>query len=63
VTLGLATVRVTTLAGLLALIFLVPALRRVRGGATGAELIPVLRDTGLGMLVWAAATAAALVSG
>ena len=63
VTLGLATVRVTTLAGLLALIFLVPALRRVRGGATGAELIPVLRDTGLGMLVWAAATAVALVSG
>jgi 1,4-dihydroxy-2-naphthoate octaprenyltransferase len=60
VTLGLATARWTTLAGLLALIFAVPALRRVRGGANGAELIPVLRDTGLAMLVWAMATGAAL---
>jgi 1,4-dihydroxy-2-naphthoate octaprenyltransferase len=40
--------------------FAVPALRRVRGGAHGPELIPVLRDTGLALLVWAAATAAAL---
>ncbi|HXT46628.1 MAG TPA: 1,4-dihydroxy-2-naphthoate polyprenyltransferase [Pseudonocardiaceae bacterium] len=60
VTLGLATARWTTLAGLLALFFAVPALRRVRGGANGAELIPVLRDTGLAMLVWAMATGAAL---
>ncbi|HEX6402580.1 MAG TPA: 1,4-dihydroxy-2-naphthoate polyprenyltransferase [Pseudonocardiaceae bacterium] len=60
VTLGLAAVRWTTLAGLLALTFAVPALRRVRGGANGAELIPVLRDTGLAMLVWATATGAAL---
>ena len=60
VTLGLATTRWTTLAGLLALLFAVPALRRVRGGANGAELIPVLRDTGLAMLVWATATGAAL---
>ena len=60
VTLGLATARWTTLAGLLALIFAVPAQRRVQGGAHGAELIPVLRDTGLTMLVWAMATGAAL---
>jgi 1,4-dihydroxy-2-naphthoate polyprenyltransferase len=60
VTLSLATARWTTLAGLLALPFVVPALHRVRGGANGAELIPVLRDTGLAMLVWATATGAAL---
>jgi 1,4-dihydroxy-2-naphthoate polyprenyltransferase len=60
VTLILAAGRWTALAGLLALIFMVPALRRVRGGATGMELIPVLRDTGLAMLVWAMATGAAL---
>jgi 1,4-dihydroxy-2-naphthoate octaprenyltransferase len=60
VTFGLATDRWTTLAGLLALIFAVPAVRRVRGGANGAELVPVLRDTGLAMLMWAMATGAAL---
>lgn len=32
----------------------------VRGGKGGRELIPVLRDTGLTMLVWAVAVAAAL---
>jgi 1,4-dihydroxy-2-naphthoate octaprenyltransferase len=35
----------------------------VRGGAGGRDLIPVLRDTGLTMLVWSAAVAAALVFG
>ncbi|MGH3683493.1 MAG: 1,4-dihydroxy-2-naphthoate polyprenyltransferase [Pseudonocardiaceae bacterium] len=60
VTLVLATIRWTTLTGLLALVLAVPALRRVQRGASGAELIPVLRDTGLALLVWAAATAAAL---
>lgn len=60
VTLGLATTRWATLAGLLALVFAVPALRRVWGGANGPELIPVLRDTALALLVWATATAAAL---
>ncbi|MFY9807592.1 MAG: 1,4-dihydroxy-2-naphthoate polyprenyltransferase [Pseudonocardiaceae bacterium] len=60
VTLGLAVTRWATLSGLLALVFAVPALRRVRGGTNGSELIRVLRDTGLALLVWAAATAAAL---
>ena len=60
VTLGFAIPHWATLAGLLALAFVVPALRRVRGGADGPALIPVLRDTGLALLVWAAATAAAL---
>jgi 1,4-dihydroxy-2-naphthoate polyprenyltransferase len=48
------------LLGLLALILLVPGLRRVLSGATGARLIPVLRDTALGLLVWGAATALGL---
>ena len=32
----------------------------MRSGRGGPELIPVLRDTGLAMLVWAIAVAAAL---
>lgn len=60
VTLILASLRWATLAGLLAVVFVRPALRRVWGGADGAELIPVLRDTGLALLVWAATTAMTL---
>jgi 1,4-dihydroxy-2-naphthoate polyprenyltransferase len=60
VTLGLASIQWATLAGLVALVLAVPPLRRVRSGASGAELIPVLRDTGLALLVWAAMTAGAL---
>ncbi len=48
-------------AGLVAVPLAVRAARPVRGGAGGRDLIPVLRDTGLTMLVWAAAVAAALV--
>ncbi|MEJ2888383.1 1,4-dihydroxy-2-naphthoate polyprenyltransferase [Actinomycetospora aeridis] len=48
------------LAGLLALILLAPSLRRVLAGSTGPQLIPVLRDTALGLLVWSAATALGL---
>jgi 1,4-dihydroxy-2-naphthoate octaprenyltransferase len=36
------------------------ALRPVRSGRGGPALIPVLRDTGLAMIVWAIAVAAAL---
>jgi 1,4-dihydroxy-2-naphthoate octaprenyltransferase len=32
----------------------------VRSGRSGRELIPVLRDTGLAMLVWSFAVALAL---
>lgn len=35
----------------------------VRSGRGGRELIPVLRDTGLAMLVWALAVAGALAFG
>lgn len=47
-------------AGLVAVPLAVRAAGPVRGGAGGRDLIPVLRDTGLTMLVWAAAVAAAL---
>jgi 1,4-dihydroxy-2-naphthoate octaprenyltransferase len=47
-------------AGFLALPLAVRAAGPVRGGKGGRELIPVLRDTGLTMLVWSAAVAAAL---
>ncbi|MEN3222370.1 1,4-dihydroxy-2-naphthoate polyprenyltransferase [Mycolicibacterium porcinum] len=39
--------------GLLAVAPALRGLRPVRNGSTGAQLIPVLRDTGLTMLVWA----------
>ena len=48
------------LLGLVTLPVLVPALRRVLGGARGPALIPVLRDTGLALLVWAIGTAIGL---
>jgi 1,4-dihydroxy-2-naphthoate octaprenyltransferase len=48
------------LAGLIALLLLGPGLRRVLAGSTGPQLVPVLRDTALGLLVWAAATALGL---
>lgn len=51
------------LAGFLALPLLISSLRAVPGGSTGRKLIPVLRDTGLAMLVWAVATAIALSLG
>ena len=51
------------LAGLVALPLAVRATLPVRGGRGGKELIPVLRDTGLTMLVWSVAVAAALAFG
>ena len=47
--------------GLIALPLAVRATLPVRRGAGGKDLIPVLRDTGLTMLVWAVAVALALV--
>ena len=49
--------------GLVALPLAVRAARPVRKGLGGKDLIPVLRDTGLTMLVWAVAVAAALAFG
>ena len=46
--------------GFLALPLAVKASRPVRAGSGGPDLIPVLRDTGLTMLVWSVAVAAAL---
>jgi len=50
------------LLGLVAGVILVGPVRRIRGGAAGLALIPVLRDTGLAMLVWAAVTGLALTT-
>jgi len=47
-------------AGLLAAPLAVRAARPVRGAQSGRDLIPVLRDTGLTMLVWSLAVAIAL---
>ena len=47
-------------AGLIAIPLALRAAGPVRGGAGGRDLIPVLRDTGLTMLVWALAGAASL---
>ncbi len=47
-------------AGLLATPLALRAVAPVRSGRGGPELIPVLRDTGLAMAVWAIAVAAAL---
>jgi 1,4-dihydroxy-2-naphthoate octaprenyltransferase len=46
--------------GLVATPLALRAAAPVRSGRVGAELIPVLRDTGLTMLVWSIAVAAAL---
>jgi len=52
-----------TAVGLVALPLAVRAASPVRKGLGGKELIPVLRDTGLTMLVWSVAVAAALFFG
>jgi 1,4-dihydroxy-2-naphthoate octaprenyltransferase len=49
--------------GLVAAPLAVRAARPVRTGRGGRELIPVLRDTGLTMLVWSIAVALALAFG
>jgi 1,4-dihydroxy-2-naphthoate polyprenyltransferase len=48
------------LVGALAAVVLAPAVKRVMSGMAGAELVPVLKQTGLAMLAWAVLTGAAL---
>jgi 1,4-dihydroxy-2-naphthoate octaprenyltransferase len=50
-----------SLVGLLFLAVTLPALRTVLGGARGPALVPVLQQTGVAELAWAALVAAALV--
>jgi 1,4-dihydroxy-2-naphthoate octaprenyltransferase len=50
------------LVGLLFLVLAAPAVRTVLGGATGPGLIPVLQQTGLAELLWAALVAAAIIA-
>ncbi|MCW2768019.1 MAG: 1,4-dihydroxy-2-naphtoate prenyltransferase [Nocardioides sp.] len=50
------------LVGLAFVVLAVPALRTVLGGATGPGLIPVLQQTGLAELLWAALVAGALIA-
>ncbi|MFB9905225.1 1,4-dihydroxy-2-naphthoate polyprenyltransferase [Allokutzneria oryzae] len=52
-----------TLLGFLALPVALPALSKVLRGGTGLALIPVLRDTGMAMLVWAIGTTIGLALG
>ncbi len=59
-TLGLAAATPWCLLALAATPLAVRAARPVYTGSTGVQLIPVLRDTGLVMLVWALVVAAAL---
>jgi 1,4-dihydroxy-2-naphthoate octaprenyltransferase len=62
-TLGLALATPWCLAGLVAAPLAVRASRPVSTGKGGPALIPVLRDTGLTMLVWSIAVAVALTVG
>jgi 1,4-dihydroxy-2-naphthoate polyprenyltransferase len=62
-TLGLIAATPWCAAGLVSAPLAVRAARPVWSGRGGRELIPVLRDTGLTMLVWSIAVAAALAFG
>ena len=59
----LATDYTPVLVGLAALPFAVASIMKVRGGAQGADLIPVLGMNGRTMLVWAVLTAIAMAVG
>ncbi|WP_026356970.1 1,4-dihydroxy-2-naphthoate polyprenyltransferase [Mycobacterium sp. 141] len=59
-TLALTAATPWCLVGLLAAPLAVRAARPVRGGSGGAGLIPVLRDTGLTMLIWAVTVSLAM---
>lgn len=59
----IATARVTALGALVAAAFAVPPIRRVRAGARGPDLIPVLQATGLAQLAFGLLLAAGLAVG
>jgi 1,4-dihydroxy-2-naphthoate octaprenyltransferase len=63
VTIVAAAANPWVLFGLLAAPVVARAARRVVAGNTGLRLIPVLKDTALAMLIWAAVTAVALALG
>jgi 1,4-dihydroxy-2-naphthoate octaprenyltransferase len=63
VSIGTGIVAPWALLGLVAIPLLVGPVRTMRSGAGGLALIPVLRDTGLAMLLWAVATGVALSIG
>jgi 1,4-dihydroxy-2-naphthoate octaprenyltransferase len=63
VSIGAGIVMPWALLGLLAIPLLVGPVRRIRSGANGLALIPVLRDTGLAMLLWGVATGVTLSIG
>jgi 1,4-dihydroxy-2-naphthoate octaprenyltransferase len=56
ISVGLGFISPWLLLGLLATPKAAPAVRTVLNGETGPALIPVLKDTALAMLIWAAAT-------
>jgi 1,4-dihydroxy-2-naphthoate octaprenyltransferase len=60
VSVGVGITRPLMLLGLIAVPLLIGPVRRIRAKAAGLALIPVLRDTGLAMLLWAVATGTAL---
>ena len=60
-TIALALATPWCLVGLVAAPLAVRAARPVFSGSAGPQLIPVLRDTGLTMLVWSVTVAAALL--
>jgi 1,4-dihydroxy-2-naphthoate octaprenyltransferase len=63
VSIGTGIVAPWALLGLVAVPLLIGPVRTIRSGAGGLALIPVLRDTGLAMLLWAVATGVALSLG
>ena len=60
VTILLAVSATPTLAAFAALPFAVASVLKVRGGASGKELIPVLSMNGKAMLIWSVVTALAM---
>jgi 1,4-dihydroxy-2-naphthoate octaprenyltransferase len=63
VSIGLGFSHPWALIGVAAGALLVTPVRVITGGAKGMALIPVLKDTGLAMLMWSAVTALALAFG